>query len=118
MRAATAAHFVEEGARADARRGSAASSPRRTQAHPSAAAAAVARHEGGGAARAARAALAAEAGVSALGAFADADAALEGGLLPYARFREARDSDARVAPGEATEEARRRDAPTALFGLD
>ena len=41
------------------------------------------------------------------------------GLLPYARFREARDSDAtRAAPGEATEEARRRDAPTALFGLD
>ena len=67
---------------------------------------------------AARAALAAEAGVSALGAFADADAALEGGLLPYARSREARDSDARVAPGEATDEARRRDAPTALFGWD
>ena len=116
--AATAAHFVEEGARADARRGSAAILAAAHEAHPSATAAAVARHEGGGAARAARAALAAEAGVSALGAFADADAALEGGLLPYARFREARDSDARVAPGEATEEARRRDAPTALFGLD
>ena len=118
VRAATAAHFVEEGARADARRGSAAILAAAHEAHPSATAAAVARHEGGGAARAARAALAAEAGVSALGAFADADAALEGGLLPYARFREARDSDARVAPGEATEEARRRDAPTALFGLD
>ena len=118
VRAATAAHFVEEGARADARRGSAAILAAAHEAHPSATAAAVARHEGGGAARAARAALAAEGGVSALGAFADADAALEGGLLPYARFREARDSDARVAPGEATEEARRRDAPTALFGLD
>ena len=119
VRAATAAHFVEEGARADARRGSAAILAAAHKAHPSATAAAVARHEGGGAAaRAARVALAAEAGVSALGAFADADAALEGGLLPYARFREARDSDARVAPGEATEEARRRDAPTALFGLD
>ena len=118
VRAATAAHFVEEGARADARRGSAAILAAAHEAHPSATAAAVARHEGGGAARAARVALAAEAGVSALGAFADADAALEGGLLPYARFREARDSDARVAPGEATEEARRRDAPTALFGLD
>ena len=118
VRAATAAHFVEEGARADARRGSAAILAAAHEAHPSATAAAVARHEGGGAARAARAALAAEAGVSALGAFAFADAALEGGLLPYARFREARDSDARVAPGEATEEARRRDAPTALFGLD
>ena len=119
VRAATAAHFVEEGARADARRGSAAILAAAHAAHPSAAAAAVARPEGGGAAaRAARVALAAEAGVSALGAFADADAALEGGLLPYARFRQARDSDARVAPGEATEEARRRDAPTALFGLD
>ena len=114
VRVATAAHFVEEGARADARRGSAAILAAAHEAHPSAAAAAVARPEGGGAAaRAARAALAAEAGVSALGAFADADAALEGGLLPYARSREARDSDARVAPGEATEEAR-----TALFGLD
>lgn len=114
VRVATAAHFIEEGARADARRGSAAILAAAHEAHPSAAAAAVARPEGGGAAaRAARAALAAEAGVSALGAFADADAALEGGLLPYARSREARDSDARVAPGEATEEAR-----TALFGLD
>ena len=119
VRVATAAHFVEEGARADARRGSAAILAAAHAAHPSAAAAAVARPEGGGAAaRAARVALAAEAGVSALGAFADADAALEGGLLPYARSREARDSDLRVAPGEATEEARRRDAPTALFGLD
>ena len=96
VRAATAAHFVEENARADARRGSAEILQAAYAAHPRAAAAAAARAEGSAEARAARAALAKELGFASTGAFAASDAALRGGLLPYSA---AGALDAREPPG-------------------
>ena len=88
------------------------------EAHPSAAAAAVARHEGGGAARARRAPRSPPRRASRTRRLRRRRRRAGGGAAALRAISEARDSDARVAPGAATEEARRRDAPTALFGLD
>ena len=139
-RAATAAHFVEPGARADARRSSAAILEAAYAAHPRAAAAAAARPEGSAGARAARAALAEELGFAVAGARdATAAASEEGfeGSAPHAAvdaldselselselLRETTAAEATRfrAGAEETEETRRGDAAGAaseLFGLD
>ena len=135
VRAATAAHFVEEGARADARRAAAGILLAAYEAHPGAAAAAAARPEGSASAVAARAALAEEAGVdvSSVGAFDESDAALEGGLRLYVRSEPYARNDTRELepeleyPGEATrfgtedfgtEETPEEPKGSSLFGLD
>lgn len=135
VRVATAAHFVEEGARADARRAAAVILRAAYEAHPGAAAAAAARPEGSASAVAARAALAKEAGVDvfSVGAFDESDAALEGGLRLYARSEPYARNDTRELepeleyPGEATrfgtegfgtEETLEEPEGSSLFGLD